>query len=375
MYSPSVEKIFNRNKVKIGDRVIIKKGKQTYEGLLMPRIELGDRNSVVLKLDNGYNIGINARGARIKKTRHREPKEIKEEVKFEMGKEKYKKLEFDRKRPDVSLISTGGTIISKVDYKTGGVKALEKPEELLANVPELVKILNVKNILTPFNKMSEDFTHKDWIKLAKMCEKELKKNRGVIIIHGTDTMHFTAAALSFMLKTSKPVILTGSQRSSDRGSSDAWMNLICSAYASISDIGEVGIVMHGSMDDEFCYFHRGTRVRKTHSTRRDTFQTFRDKPLLKIFSNGKIEKLSSYRKRENESVKLDAKFEPKVALIKTYPESDPDVLNYYLKKGYKGFVIEGTGMGHVPTLTQKSWIKVIKKIGKSHPIVIVPQTL
>lgn len=376
MYSPFVKNLLKRNKVKIGDRIIIEKDNQIYEGLLMPRIELGDKNSLVIKVSSGYNIGINAKGVKIKKSKHRESKEIKEEVKFEMGKEKFKKIKFDPEKPAISLISTGGTIISKVDYKTGGVKALEKPEELLANVPELKDIVNIKHVLTPFNKMSEDIDYKDWIRLANLTAKELNKNKGVIITHGTDTMHFTSAALSFMLKTSKPVVLTGAQRSSDRGSSDAWMNLICSAYAAISDIGEVMVCMHSTINDDYCSLIRGVRVRKMHTTRRDTFKSLRDFPLANVWTNGKFELLTKdYMMRRDDKVLVNAKFEPKVALLKVYPNSDPDVLEYYISKKYKGFVIEGTGMGHVPTQTEKSWIKNIKRIAKNYPVVIVPQTL
>jgi len=379
-YSSSIQKALKRIKAKVGDRISITKGKQIYEGLLMPRIEMGDKNSIVLKLDNGYNIGIKFdKKVKIKKSKKREPKEIKEEVEFEFGKKKFKKLKFDPKKPKVSFIVTGGTIISRVDYRTGGVSPLEKPEELLANVPELKNIVNIKDVLTPFRKASEDLNYKDWQKLAKLTAKELNKNKGVIIAHGTDTLHFTSAVLSFMLKNLyKPVVLVGSQRSSDRGSSDASMNLICAAHTAISDIAEVGTCMHGSTDDHYCYFIRGTKVRKMHSTRRDAFRSINETPLAKIHPDGKIDVLNKNHKKrdDNKKVIADVKFEPKVALLKSYPGSEPEVLEYLVKKGYKGFVIEGTGMGHVPTSTEKSWIKTIKNLIKDGiPVVITPQTI
>jgi glutamyl-tRNA(Gln) amidotransferase subunit D len=369
-YSPKIRNILNRNKIKVGDRISVIKGKQSYEGLLMPRTEMGDTNSIVIKLDNGYNIGIRFdKKVKIKKIK-KEPRKVKGEV---------KKLKFDLKKPNISFISTGGTIISRVDYRTGGVSPLEKPEELLANIPELKNIVNIVNVLTPFRKASEDLNYKDWQKLAELTTKELNKNKGVIITHGTDTLHFTSAALSFMLKNVyKPVVLVGSQRSSDRGSSDAAMNLVCAAYASISDIAEVGTCMHGSTDDHYCYFTRGTKVRKMHSTRRDAFRSINEKPLAKIYSDGKIDILNkNHKKREdNEKVIADFKFEPKIALLKAYPGSEPDILEYLVKKGYKGFVIEGTGMGHVPTSAEKSWIPTIKKLIKDGiPVVITTQTL
>jgi glutamyl-tRNA(Gln) amidotransferase subunit D len=372
-YSQKIRNALKRKKIKIGDRISVSKGKQTYEGLLMPRSEIGDTNSVVLKLDNGYNIGIRfGKGLKVKKSKKRKAKKVKEEMKF-------KKLKFDAGKPEVTLIMTGGTIISRVDYRTGGVAALEKPEELLANVPELKNIVNIKNILTPFRKASEDFNYKDWQKLAKLVARELNKRRGVIIAHGTDTMHYTSAVLSFMLRNlSKPVVLVGSQRSSDRGSSDAAMNLICAAHAAISSIAEVGICMHGSTDDQYCYFTRGTKVRKMHSTRRDAFRSINEPPLARIQPNGKISIMNKNHKKRDDKKKVtvDIKFEPRIALVKTYPGSEPEILKFLVKKGYKGFVIEGTGMGHVPTDADKSWIPVIKKLAKKGiPVVIATQTI
>jgi glutamyl-tRNA(Gln) amidotransferase subunit D len=376
-YSPEIKKLLKG--IKIGDRISVTKGKRKYEGLLMPRTEMGNNNCIVLKLDNGYNIGIKyEKGIKVKKSKKPEPKEVKEEAEFELGREKIKKIKFNPKKPKVSLIMTGGTIISRVDYRTGGVFALERPEELLTNIPELKDIVYIKNILSPIQKMSEDINYKDWQVLAELVAKELNNNKGVIITHGTDTLHFTSAALSFMLKNLyKPVVLTGAQRSSDRGSSDAFMNLICSAHTAIYDIGEVGVCMHATTDDHYCYFIRGTKVRKMHTTRRDAFRSINELPLAKVFPEGKIDILNkNYNKRKDEKVKADIKFEPKIALLKAYPGSEPDLLELLVKKGYKGFVIEGTGMGHVPTSTEKSWIKPIKKLIKDGiPVVIAPQTI
>jgi len=376
-YSPTLRKALKRAKLKIGDRITVKKGKENHEGLLMPRNELGNKNALVLKLDSGYNIGIGfSSGMKISKSRRREPDNIKEEVEFEMGKKVVPKLKFDSKKPPLSLITTGGTIASKVDYQTGGVKALEKPEEMLMSIPELKDIANVK-VISPFQKMSEDMDYKDWQKLAKLVAKELNSGKNVVITHGTDTLHFTAAALSFMLTNlSKPVVLVGSQRSVDRGSSDAFPNVICGAYAALSNIGEVGIVMHGSMNDDYCTFNRGTRVRKMHTSRRDAFRTMKDEPIAKISTKGNIDTMSKYNQRKDQKVKVDDKFEPKVALLKAYPNSDPEILEILVKKGYKGFVIEGMALGHLPTVGKKSWIPIVKKLTKKGiPIVVTPQTL
>ncbi|MBU3896969.1 MAG: Glu-tRNA(Gln) amidotransferase subunit GatD [Nanoarchaeota archaeon] len=364
-YSKPVQTALKKVKINVGDKISIKNGNELYEGLLMPRTELGDKDSIVVKLSSGYNIGVKYdKNMKITKLAS------KQDSKIELEKPK-----FDPKKPNVTIISTGGTIASKVEYKTGGVKAIENPQELLFNVPELKEIANIKFVKV-LQKMSEDMDSIDWQDIAKAVVKELTLGNAVVITHGTDTMHYTAAALSFMLKDlHKPVIITGSQRSPDRGSSDAGMNLICAVHAALSDIGEVGVVMHGSTDDDYCNFNRGTRVRKMHSSRRDTFRTLGDTPIAQIYPDGKINILSSYRKKKDIKVSADTKFENKITLVKVYPGSDPDILNYYLKKGYKGIVIEGTGFGYVPTHARKSWIPTVKKISKKIPIVIVTQTL
>jgi glutamyl-tRNA(Gln) amidotransferase subunit D len=379
-YSPRIQKILRKLRVKIGDRISVSKGKRIYEGLLMPRSEIGDKDCIVLKLDNGYNVGIRyEKGIKIKKVRKRGPKKVKEEMEFELGKESFKELKFDPRKPKVGFIVTGGTIISRVDYRTGGVSALEKPEELLMNIPELRNIICIEDILSPFKKMSEDLNYKDWQKIARLTAREINKNKGVIITHGTDTLHFTSAALSFMLKNLyKPVILVGAQRSADRGSSDAFMNLMCASHLSLSNIGEVGVCMHGSINDDYCYFIRGTKCRKMHSTRRDAFRSINELPIAKVWPNGKMEILNeNYRKRdESKKVIADTKFEPKVALLKAYPGSEPEILEFLVKRGYRGFVIEGTGMGHVPTFAEKSWIPIIRKLIKDGvPVVITTQTI
>ena len=381
MYSKAIEAVLKRKKLRPGERILVEKGGKRYEGLLMPRIELGDRDCIGLQLDNGYNIGGRFwPGIRIEKSDGREPKEVLEEEEYELGKTKKSllRLSFDPKKPPVSLIATGGTIASRVDYRTGGVRMQMKPEEFLYNVPELAEIVNLRHISNPFTKASEDMDPHDWPEIAKEAAKGLNSgDHGVIITHGTDTLHFTAAALSFFLRNlSKPVVLVGSQRSSDRGSSDAGMNLICAARVAVSDIAEVGICMHGSPDDSYCFFLRGTKVRKMHTSRRDAFRPINDLPLAKVWPDGKVDKINPVQKKRSEGkVELDMKFDPNVAILKAYPGSDPGVIDYHVRRGVKGFVIEGTGLGHVPTFAKKSWISTIKKHSESIPFVVAPQTL
>ena len=374
MYSEKIKKLITG--IQEGDEIKVTLNKKEHTGILMPSTELNNSDMLIVKLRNGYNIGLlYSSGMNIK----RNP-EIHEEIEQKIGKQKeQKKINFIKDKPSVSLITTGGTITSKVDYKTGGVISLIKPKELLSTVPELADIIDLRKILSPFNIMSENMTGEHWQKLAEEVASVLKEDRGVIVTHGTDTLHFTAAALSFMLpEVPKPVVLTGSQRSSDRPSSDAFMNLICSSYiAGYSEIASVGICMHSSLSDKSCYFIRGTKVKKMHTSRRDAFRPINDVPLAEVFPDGKIKILNeNYRKTSKSKVKLDTKFSDGTALVKWYPDSDPDILNYYVKKGKQAILIEANGLGHVSTKGRKAWTPVIKEIVKSGiPIFTAPHML
>ena len=374
MYSEKIKKLITG--IQEGNEIKIILKEKEYIGILMPSTELNNSDILILKLRNGYNVGLlYSPEMKIEKN-----SEIHEIIEQKIGTDKkQKKIIFIKDKPPVSLITTGGTITSKVDYKTGGVISLIKPEELLSTVPELAEIIDLRKIISPFNIMSENMQHEHWQKLAEETASVLKEDKGVILTHGTDTLHFTAAALSFMLpEVPKPVVLTASQRSSDRPSSDAFMNLICSSYiAGYSDIASVGICMHSSSSDDSCYFTRGTKVKKMHTSRRDAFRPINDLPLAEVFPDGKIKILNeNYKKTSKSKVKLDTKFSDKTALIKWHPDSDPDILNYYIKKGTKGIIIEANGLGHVSTKGKKAWTPVIKEIIESGiPIFTVPHML
>jgi glutamyl-tRNA(Gln) amidotransferase subunit D len=197
--------------------------------------------------------------------------------------------------------------------------------------------------------------------------------KGVIITHGTDTMMYTAAALSFMLKTPVPVVIVGSQRSSDRPSSDASMNAVCAASVAISDMAEVCVVMHGTTSDDYCSIHRGTRVRKMHTSRRDAFQTMNQPPLGRVdYLTRKIQPLLPYCRRGEAKLQLNELLEPRCGLVKYTPGSSPEILDYYVDKGYRGIVLEGTGLGHVAS----DWIDGIRRATEEGvPVVITSQCL
>jgi glutamyl-tRNA(Gln) amidotransferase subunit D len=351
----------------LGDRVRAEWKGTALEGTILPQPTHG--SVLVLKLDSGYNTGL-ALGniSTVEKIPHVSiPKSHTTPAEH---------VSHSSDKPGFSVVGVGGTIVSKVDYEKGGVIAKLSPEELTRMVPEIGSFAQIRRIISPFTKMSEDMLPKDWIEMAKICHEELNKTdvEGIILTHGTDTLHYTAAALSFMLPNlKKPVVLVGSQRSSDRGSSDANMNLICAARVAISDIAEVGICMHGSTSDDYCIFSRGSSVRKMHTTRRDAFRPINRLPIAKITMDGFVEKLSEHRPRTMGNTELDAVFEENVALIKVYPGMSSGVLDYYVSKGCKGFVIEATGLGHVHTTQIIPAIQRI--IQKGIPVFITSQTI
>jgi len=270
-------------------------------------------------------------------------------------------LEFDRKKPTVAVLGTGGTIASFVDYKTGAVYPALSAQDLVFSVPELTDLCNIRARVL-YSILSENMKVEYWQRLAEESAKELNSGaEAVIIPHGTDTLGYTSAALSFMMKNlSGPVILVGSQRSSDRPSSDAFMNLLCSARLASSDLGEVVVVMHGETSDSFCTIHRGTKIRKMHSSRRDAFQSMNEKPLGRVHEDGRIEFESEYRRKAKGEVKAETRMEERVSLLYFYP----GLKKHFFEKmaeDSKGIVIAGTGLGHVSTDLIPSIEKAIKK--------------
>ncbi len=348
-------------KAKPGDEVLVKKVKGEEQGVLLESHEQGE---ILLKLKTGYNIGINKDNIKeIKITKESEKEEQEEKIKM-------------KGKPIIDFYLTGGTISSKLDPKTGGVKDLASASEFFKTYPEISEVVDVR-IKKPFTKWSENMSSEDWIKLAKQIEKSLNDHnvKGVIVSHGTDFLHYTSSALSFFLRDlNKPVVLTYSQRSTDRGSSDARLNLLCAAKAALSDIAEVILVGHASMDDGYCYALRATKVRKMHTSRRDTFRPINCRPVAKVWPD-KIEFISKCKKRNKNKVKQEAFFE-KVGLIKFYPGQDPEILDYYHKNKFKGIVIEMSGLGQVITEGKNSWIPKLKQlIEKGMIICAAPQTL
>ncbi len=312
-----------------------------FRGLILPRSETADENHLVLKLESGYNIGIRYDTIRgLERLGYRE-------ANYQIPE---KEFPFSPDKPNVQLFGTGGTIASRLDYRTGAVIPAFSPGELYGSVPELADICNMETEKL-FGVFSENMGPEQYLVLAERIGEAIASGvAGVVVGHGTDTMHHTSAALSFMVRRSPiPIVMVGSQRSSDRPSSDAAQNLINATWtAGHGNIAEVVVCMFGPTSDKYNLLHRGTRVRKMHSSYRSTFRTLGDIPLAMV-EDGRITLLKddTLPRRDDRNVDVDAVFEEKVALVYYYPNMQPDMIDSLVQNGYRGIVIAGTGLGHV----------------------------
>ncbi len=336
----SLEVLQNFNAM-VWSEVYLETSDGTFDGIILPRSETADDQHVVLKLPSGYNIGLRADKIQNIKILGR---------KIAHYKIPEKEFPFNPKLPKVKLFGTGGTIASRLDYRTGAVIPAFSPGELYGSVPELADYCNLETEKL-YGVFSENMGPEQWIGTAKAIAREIEKGvHGIVIGHGTDTMHHTAAVLSFMIQNSPvPIVMVGSQRSSDRPSSDAALNLIHSVKtAAESDIAEVMVCMFGPTSDEYGLLHRGTRVRKMHSSYRSTFRTIGDIPLAMV-NRQKITPLrNDYKRRRNDKkVDLFPYFDDRVAIVYYYPNMKSDIIDSLIDNGYRGIVIAGTGLGHV----------------------------
>ncbi len=333
-----------RGGCKVGDKVRVSVEGKTYEGILIPRPESGDNKHLVVKMKSGYNIGV------------RLASNMKIEKIGKGTKPTFVSPPLPQQRPDlpkVIIMSTGGTIASRVDYRTGAVRSAISARDLYGVVPELADIAQVDTqiILSIY---SENMTQKHWTQIATAAAENIENGaEGVVIAHGTDTMAYTAAALSFAMQNLPvPVVVVGAQRSSDRPSSDAATNLIGAVKAAaFGSFAEVVIAMHETVADTTIVINRGTRVRKCHTSRRDTFKPVNALPIARVDGQGISMLDGDYRKRDpSAKLLLKPKFSDKVALVKFYPGLDPAVIDWYVEKGFRGILLEGSGLGHVSKL-------------------------
>jgi glutamyl-tRNA(Gln) amidotransferase subunit D len=358
-----VLKSFN---MRVWSEAAMKTTRGDFQGVILPRSENDDDAHIVLKLATGYNIGIAVDTVLdIKETNFKEINYKIPEREFPTSPQK----------KNIKLLGTGGTIASRLDYRTGAVIPAFSPGELYGAVPELADICNLSTEKL-FGVFSENMGPAQYKILATKIGEEIEKGtHGIMIGHGTDTMSHTAAALSFMVQNSPiPIVMVGSQRSSDRPSSDAALNLMHAAKtAADSDIAEVMVCMFGPTSDEYGLLHRGTRVRKMHSSYRSTFRTIGDIPIATVSRKEIIPLRQDYNHRRSDRIAtIIPVFEERVTILYYYPNMNGDIIDAMVDLGYKGIVIAGTGLGHI----NKAVYPAIKRaVAKGVAIYMTVQTL
>ena len=381
-----------------GSRVLIEveshNGSTKIEGFVIPAAAAGH---ITIKLVNGYNASYAIDSIT--------SLEIVENTIEKASTEQSPATKFNESLPTVRILHTGGTIASKVDYKTGAVVARFEPEELISSIPELTDIANVEAVKLG-NMFSDDMRPQHWNKIIDASKQAFEDGvDGIVVTHGTDTMHYTAAALSFSWagsggKSPRPIAIVGSQRSSDRGSSDAAENLIAAVHWAAnapSPIGGSGdsvvVVMHTSSNDGECSVHPGIGVRKMHSTRRDAFRGINTQPLAIISANnGK----PSIQLSETYSAELELPITREVTATPDKYETEIRIpqfiagpwlvsehIDAIMNIGCQAIVIHGTGLGHLPIDDPEGdtpentlvWRSLTRAINREVPVVIVNQCI
>ncbi|MHA2060216.1 MAG: Glu-tRNA(Gln) amidotransferase subunit GatD [Candidatus Ranarchaeia archaeon] len=368
-YTGTALTILQKHAIKVGDRVSLSLGKEKIEGVVIPRAEIGaDKNHIIIKLDNGYNIGVRVTSKTVIERIGKGTKVNPELPPL--------KIKHQPNLPTVGIISTGGTIASRVDYKTGAVVSALSANDLLTVVPELSSVANIKaEILDSI--FSENMTPKIWSKMVKAIQKHIGEGvDGIVIAHGTDTLHYTAAAIAFACQNLPvPVCLVGSQRSSDRPSSDAAVNLLSAVhFASKAQYAGVSLLMHSNSSDELVTAHHPTKARKCHTSRRDAFLTINGSPIAEIDKNSEITfRSKNHLKRDKTRTPVFApKFDSNVTILKTYPGMTGDILETHIAQGVHGIILEGTGLGHAPHSLYEG---IRKAKEKKIPIVMTSQCI
>lgn len=329
MYSDDIQQELEQKDIEVGDRVEI----DGHSGRLMPKPESGDPEIFLLKLESGYNIGVKGDIELLEKREEEEPE--KPDIKH------------SEEKPDILVLHTGGTIASRVSYEEGGVKPAFDPEDLLEMYPEVGEEVNIHSEVVA-QMLSEDMEPAHWQQIARKIDEVRDDYDGIIVGHGTDTMAYTGAALTLMLKgIDTGVLLVGAQRSSDRPSSDASMNMYCAAkFLKETGFEGVGICMHESPGDENCVVLPAAKARKMHTSRRDAFEPVNAGPLGRVnYQTGEVEENFE---NAGEEYEFRPELDTGVAYVKIRPGIKIEEFENLLGYSPKGIILEGTGLGHAP---------------------------
>ena len=352
-----------------GDLIQVTTSSEEIKGTFLPS---NNKEILSLKLSSGYNLSIKKSEIKSIKILEKHIPKVKKNV----------ETTHKNSLPTITILHTGGTISSRVDYTTGAVYPQFSPEDLINKFPKLKDYANIKSRLIS-NMFSENIRFHNYNSIAKEVEKEISsKVDGIIITHGTDTLHYTSAALSFILEDlSIPVILVGSQRSSDRPSSDASLNLISATrFIKETDFAGVAICMHQSIEDKNVVILPACKTRKLHTSRRDAFKSINSSPIAII--SDKIEFLTKeHTKKENKKLKLKPiKENLKIGILKAHPNMLSKEIDNY--NSFDALIIEGTGLGHIAVekIDSKSHenekvLNSIKRLSKKMPIIMTSQCI
>lgn len=367
-YKGKVREALERIDAKVGCRIqLMSRNNVTIDGILMPKHELSHSDTIIIKLDNGYNIGVD-----IDKVISIQIVECKKKTE-----EMVTRIYEQDMLPRIRILGCGGTIASKVEYETGAVRPAMSPSELIELIPELKELASY-DVEVVFNILSEDMTPRHWEMIAHHIHKALVSGvEGVIVTHGTDTMSYTASAIAFsIMNLPMPIAFVGAQRSSDRPSTDAALNLLAAVITTLkAPFGEVVVVMHSFSSDLEAYVHRGVKVRKMHSSRRDAFQSINDLPLASVDLHNYTFNVLNNRympRRKIDELTVRIGFDNRVALIKAYPGFQSEIIDMLVDKKFHGIVLEGTGLGHIGSYVINSLKRAIEE---GIAIVMTTQTL
>lgn len=358
-------------KLAIHSKVRLELGEQSFEGLLLPR----EGDIIVLKLSSGYNVGIFPK--------HITSCELLERPNLRT--QELPQLEQNTDLPKIKILHTGGTIASRVDYETGGVVADFNPETLLSMFPELTEIAQIESNFLG-NMFSDDmrFSHMNTI-ARQILESAQAGTKKFIVTSGTDFLHYLSAGLSFLLaELPVAVLVVGSQRSSDRGSSDAAMNLVCaSQFLATTDFQGVGVCMHATTNDDTCVVLPGVNARKMHSSRRDAFKPINTTKIALVDYKNKTVVLHRKLTKISSAVPDSIDFfneQLKIGMIVSRPNLFAEEIEAY--NNFDGLVLLGSGLGHFPVTKvdnsceeHEKILLVLEDLAKKMPVVMTTQTI
>ncbi|QGA80227.1 Glu-tRNA(Gln) amidotransferase subunit GatD [Candidatus Nanohalobium constans] len=364
MYSENIQQLLENKNIETGDRIQVNGRK----GRLMPKPGTGDPEILNLKLDSGYNIGL-------------EPEEIELIEKNEDSGELDIDLKHSENKPNILVLHTGGTIASRVSYEEGGVKPAFDPEDLVQMYPELAEEVNLHSEVVA-QMLSEDMEPGHWQDIAETIDEVKDDYDGIILGHGTDTMSWTGAGLSLMLQNlDTGVMIVGSQRSSDRPSTDAKMNMYCaSRFLTETDFTGFGVCMHETSSDDTCNILPPQKVRKMHTSKRDAFKPINAEKLGSVnYQTGRIE---TNFDQDDEEYEKNTELDEEVGVLKVRPGMKPKEIEFLIEQDYSGVVIEGTGLGHMPvnafdekTQHHEDILEKLEKLSEDTVVVLASQCL